>query len=76
MGNKFDSAMKEKIEALKKEEIMKRMHQRYLKYYINWRDYDMLTTILAMIGLLLAISEVSFLAFITIIARVIKVPIQ
>ena len=31
---------------------------RYLKYYQNWRDYDMLTTILVMIGLVLAITEV------------------
>lgn len=56
---KFDRALKTKIETLKKEEIMKRMHERYHKYYTNWRDYDMLTTILAMIGLVLAVSEVS-----------------
>lgn len=31
------------------------LHQ---KYYNHWRDFDMLTTILAMIGLTLAIVEV------------------
>ena len=41
------------------EELMEQMYQRYRKYYLNWRDYEMLTTILAMIGLLLAILEVS-----------------
>ena len=37
------------------------MYQRYRKYYLNWRDYEMLTTILAMIGLLLAVTEVSII---------------
>ena len=50
--------VKGKVDVLKKEDVIRRMHTRYLKYYQNWRDYDMLTTILAMIGLLLAITEV------------------
>jgi hypothetical protein len=40
---------------------MDQMYQRYRKYYLNWRDYEMLTTILAMIGLLLAVTEVSII---------------
>ena len=56
--------VKGKVDVLKKEDIMRRMHTRYLKYYQNWRDYDMLTTILVMIGLLLAITEVLFILLI------------
>jgi len=46
------------LNVLKKEEIMKRMQTRYQKNFKQWRDFDMLTTILAMIGLILAIVEV------------------
>ncbi len=41
--------------------MMDQLYQRYRKYYLNWRDYEMLTTILAMIGLLLAVTEVSII---------------
>jgi len=34
------------------------MNAKYWKYYVNWRDFEMLTTILAMIGLILEIFEV------------------
>lgn len=46
------------MDVLKKEEVMRRMEDRYTKYYKHWRDFDMLTTILAMIGLILAVVEV------------------
>lgn len=39
---------------------MRRMEIRYTKYYKHWRDFDMLTTILAMIGLVLAVVEVRY----------------
>ena len=51
----------EKIKQLMQEEMLEQMYQRYRKYYLNWRDYEMLTTILAMIGLLLAVIEVRIL---------------
>lgn len=38
---------------------MRKIETRYMKYYKHWRDFDMLTTILAVIGLLLAVTEVS-----------------
>jgi hypothetical protein len=41
-----------------KEEIKKRMERRYVKYYEHWKDFEMLTCILAMIGLILAMIEV------------------
>lgn len=53
-----DPKMKQKLQLLEKEEIIRRMQDSYLKYYKHWRDFDMLTTILAMIGLILAIVEV------------------
>jgi hypothetical protein len=40
---------------------MSEMSAKYRKYYVNWRDYEMLTTILAMIGLILAVFEVNIL---------------
>lgn len=42
-----------------KEEIKKRMERRYVKYFKHWKDYEMLTCILAMIGLILALVEVT-----------------
>ena len=48
----------ERQQVAQKEEVLKRMQTRYQKYFKQWRDYDMLTTILAMIGLVLAIVEV------------------
>jgi uncharacterized membrane protein len=53
------------MDTLAKEDVMRRMHTRYLKYYLNWRDFDMLTTILAIIGLVLAIYEVSISVLLT-----------
>jgi hypothetical protein len=44
-----------------KEEIQKRMERRYVKYFQHWKDFEMLTCILAMIGLILAMIEVSLL---------------
>ena len=41
-----------------KEEIQKRMERRYVKYFQHWKDFEMLTCILAMIGLILAMIEV------------------
>ena len=49
------------MKQLMQEEMLDQMYQKYRKYYLNWRDYEMLTTILAMIGLLLAIIEVSLI---------------
>ncbi|MFS8159693.1 MAG: hypothetical protein ACMG6E_05675 [Candidatus Roizmanbacteria bacterium] len=45
--------MKHKLQQLQKEEITKRMLVRYNKYFRHWRDFDLLTCILAMIGLIL-----------------------
>ena len=41
-----------------KDDIVIIMYKRYSKYYKHWRDYDKLTSILAVIGLVLAIVEV------------------
>lgn len=49
--------MRAKVELLKKEEIMKSMQVRYTKYYRHWKDFDLLTCILAMIGLFMAIFD-------------------
>jgi hypothetical protein len=40
------------------EEILRRMERRYFKYFQHWKDFEMLTCILAMIGLILALIEV------------------
>lgn len=48
----------EKWKVLKKEEKMKQKEVSYVKYYKHWRDFDLLTCILAMVGLVLAIAEV------------------
>ena len=40
-----------------RDEIKKRMERRYVKYFKHWKDYEMLTCILAMIGLVLAVVE-------------------
>lgn len=52
----------EKVKQLVQEEMLEEMYSRYRKYFLNWRDYEMLTTILAMIGLILAVIEVSCLS--------------
>ena len=41
-----------------REEILRRMERRYFKYFQHWKDFEMLTCILAMIGLILALIEV------------------
>jgi hypothetical protein len=46
-----------------KEEIKRRMERRYVKYFKHWKDYEMLTCILSMIGLILAMVEVRYLRF-------------
>lgn len=38
---------------------MKRMQEKYVKYFKHWRDFDLLTCILAMIGLVLMMVDVS-----------------
>lgn len=58
--SKVNPELENKVMFLRKEEIMKRMQTKYQKYFKQWRDFDMLTTILAMIGLILAIVEVSY----------------
>jgi hypothetical protein len=60
--------IKKKLETLQKEEIMKRMQIRYNKYFKHWRDFDLLTCILAMIGLILAIVDV-FIALNSLLVR-------
>jgi len=57
--------MKHKLELLKKEEIMKNMQIRYTKYFKHWKDFDLLTCILSMVGLILAVFDVSILSFIS-----------
>lgn len=57
MHDAIEAKIKQKLEVLKKEEIMKRMHIKYNKYFKHWRDFDLLTCILAMIGLILAIVD-------------------
>lgn len=44
-----------KLSKMRDEEMLKKMHIRYFKYYKHWKDFDLLTTILAMIGLILAV---------------------
>lgn len=46
-----------------RDEIKKRMERRFVKFFRQWKDYEMLTCILAMIGLVLAMVEVSPLIF-------------
>jgi uncharacterized membrane protein len=41
------------------------MERRYVKYFKHWKDYEMLTCILAMIGLILAMVEVTSLSLIS-----------
>lgn len=57
MADAISMHMKTKVELLKKEEIMKNMQVRYTKYYRHWKDFDLLTCILAMIGLFMAIFD-------------------
>ena len=44
--------------ALLQEQIRQKMHIKYQKYYKQWRDFEMLTMILAIVGVTLAIVEV------------------
>jgi hypothetical protein len=57
--SKEDNQDEEDDDMLMKEEIQKRMERRYVKYFQHWKDFEMLTCILAMIGLILAMIEVS-----------------
>ena len=50
--------LKKRIQDLQKENVLKRLQVKYHKYFKHWRDFDLLTTILAMIGLGLAIVDV------------------
>ena len=63
----MDSEFDQKVDALRKDELMRKIETRYIKYYKHWRDFDMLTTILAVIGLLLAVVEVSALSLVSIL---------
>jgi hypothetical protein len=49
---------KVKLAKTRDQEMLKKVHVRYFKYYKHWKDFDLLTTILAMIGLILAVQEV------------------
>ena len=53
-----------------KEEIKRRMERRYVKYFKHWKDYEMLTCILSMIGLILAMVEVRRQFGFTVLVRV------
>ncbi len=44
-------------ELVNKEQIQKEITLRFFKYFEHWRDFDLLTCILAMIGLVLAITD-------------------
>jgi hypothetical protein len=59
-----EQSLKQKVEHMQKEEIIKKMQIKYNKYFKHWRDFDLLTCILAMIGLVLAIVDVCIFAFI------------
>lgn len=64
---RVDTELNNKVDVLRKEEVMRRMEVRYQKYYKHWRDFDMLTTILAMIGLILAVVEVRYFRYKTLL---------
>lgn len=51
--------MEQKMKTIQKDETMKRLQVRYVKYFKHWRDFDLLTMILAMIGLVLMMVDVS-----------------
>jgi hypothetical protein len=53
---------KEDIREIINKEIKKRMERRYTKYFKYWKDYEMLTCIFAMVGMILAIYDVNFFA--------------
>jgi hypothetical protein len=40
-----------------REEIKRRMERRYVKYFQHWKDYELLTCILSMTGLILAVVD-------------------
>eukprot|EP00347_Sterkiella_histriomuscorum_P010536 403375907 len=48
-------SQEQKIE--QQEQLRQDLHIKYQKYFQQWRDYDMLLTILAMIGVILAVIE-------------------
>lgn len=58
---KHEREMREKVAKAMKDEIVKKMQVRLVKYYKHWKDYDLLTCILAVIGLVLAVVEVSYI---------------
>lgn len=60
MREAIQQSFKQKLELLQKDEIMKKMQIRYNKYFKHWKDFDLLTCILAFIGLILAIVDVTF----------------
>jgi hypothetical protein len=55
---KSEQAMREKVAKAMKDDIVIKLQVRYVKYYKHWKDYDLLTCILAVIGLVLAVVEV------------------
>jgi hypothetical protein len=64
LGNELTKALipttEMKVKTIQKDEVIKRLQVRYVKYFKHWRDFDLLTMILAMIGLVLMIVDVSF----------------
>ncbi len=53
-----DKAMMRRMHELEmKERIQKQITLRYFKYFKHWRDFDLLTCILSIIGLILAITD-------------------
>lgn len=49
----------DKSELLRKQQdLIRKMHIKYVKYFNHWKDYDFLTCILAIIGLILAVYDV------------------
>ena len=60
-----------------KEEIKRRMERRYVKYFKHWKDYEMLTCILSMIGLILAMVEVyALFSNISIVRVELRLPVE
>jgi hypothetical protein len=55
----YDQEMRERVQKAMKDDIVKKIRIRQIKYFKHWKDYDLLTCILAMIGLILAVVEVS-----------------
>ena len=60
--NNYESDVKKQMTKVN-HDIERKLQIRYVKYFKHWRDYDLLTCILAMIGLILAVVEVRIRQF-------------